>query len=162
MNEHITHIQRHSRLGLWTSVATVIAAGLFLWLSPRQFVQNAYTCQWMLVAGALLAIGTVSMALLAIRKRIPHLRQSEGLDTKLGGYASHVRHLYRSLAASIIILCLMAVVSGQSILLILAIVTTMILILSYPNIYKLKADLGLTDQEMRHLFGEKYFDNDSQ
>ena len=42
---------------------------------------------------------------------------------------------------------------GLIMLLMLLFVT---LVLCYPNMYKLKADTGLTEDEMKQIFGEKY------
>ncbi len=162
MNKHIERIQRSSKLGLWSSVALAIASGLFVWISPWQFRQNATVANGMLIAGAILAVGAVSMALLVIRKRIPQLRLTDNLDPKLQGYADHIHHLYSSLAIVVAALCAMTVLSGQSTLLMLTLVTTLMLVLAYPNMYKIKSDLGLSGDEMRQLFGDKYLDNDAQ
>ena len=40
--------------------------------------------------------------------------------------------------------------------LMLALVSVLVLFLNYPNIYRIKVDLGLTDEEMRSLFGDQY------
>ena len=44
----------------------------------------------------------------------------------------------------------------------LAMVATLTLFLAYPNIYKLKTDLGLNDEEMRSLYGDKYMSDNAQ
>jgi hypothetical protein len=38
----------------------------------------------------------------------------------------------------------------------LAMVATLMLILAYPNIYRVKVELGLTDEEMKSLYGDQY------
>jgi hypothetical protein len=38
----------------------------------------------------------------------------------------------------------------------LSMVATLTLFLAYPNIYKVKVDLGLTDEEMKSLYGDRY------
>ncbi|MDY6372548.1 MAG: hypothetical protein SPL12_09695 [Bacteroidales bacterium] len=162
MKQYIKEIERWSRLCLWGSVALVIATALFVWLSPWQITQNATVGRWMLISGSVLAVLAVSMALLTIRKRIPQLRQAEGLETKLAGYAQHVRSLYLSLGAVVLALCVITVLSNQSVLLMLTMVTTMMLFPAYPNMYKVKVDLGLTDEEMRELYGEKYISDAQQ
>jgi hypothetical protein len=162
MNRHITHIERYSKLGLWGSVALTIAAALFVWLSPWHFMQSASVGRWMLVSGSVLAVLAVSMALLVIRKRIPQLRQADSLEIKLSGYAQHVRTLYLSMLGVVALLCVLTVLCGESVLLMLTIVTTMMLFPAYPNLYKVKVDLGLTADEMRSLYGERYIDNEAQ
>ena len=44
-------------------------------------------------------------------------------------------------------------------LLLLLVITLM---LQYPNMYKIRADLGLFDEEMRHLFGDAYISDRSE
>lgn len=150
-------IKRSAQLGLWGSVAVVILASVFLYASPWRFsAQSEYTRHWMLVVGSVLAVLSLSMAFLVIRKQVPRLRQADGLETKLTGYANHIRSLFLSILTVVVILCLMTVVSGQNVLLMLAMVTVLMLILAYPNIYKVKVDLGLTDEEMSSIYGDLY------
>lgn len=155
--KEIDIIKRTSQIGLWGSVLVVILAGLFLYASPWRFsAQSEYVNRWMLIAGSVLAVLSLSMALLVIRKQVPRLRQAETLETKLTGYASHVRSLFLSIFAVVTVICLMVILSGQNVLLMLSMVTVLTLFLAYPNMYKVKVDLGLTDEEMRTLFGDRY------
>lgn len=162
MNKYITDIERYSKLGLWGSVGLTLATALFVWLCPWHFLQNASVGRWMLISGSILAVLAVSMALLVIRKRIPQLRQADSLETKLSGYAQHVRTLYLSMLGVVALLCLLTVLCGLSVLLMLTIVTTLMLFPAYPNLYKVKVDLGLTADEMRSLYGERYIDHEAQ
>lgn len=150
-------IKRNSQIGLWCSVTVVILVSLFLYASPWRFpMQTDYVNRWMLIAGSVLAVLSMSMALLVIRKQVPRLRQAETLEAKLSGYAAHVRSLFLSIFAVVVILSLMTLVTGQNVLLMLTMVTVLMLFLAYPNIYKMKVDLGLTDEEMKTLFGDRY------
>ena len=110
----------------------------------------------MLIAGSVLAILAVSMSLLTVRKQLPRLRQADDLATKLSGYASHITSFYRSIFVVVLILCALTLLSGRNVLLPLTMVTTLMLFLAYPNIYRMKVLLGLTDEEMRSLFGDEY------
>lgn len=150
-------IKRNAQLGLWGSAAVVILTSLFLYASPWRFpAQSDYVNRWMLVAGSVLAVLSLSMALLVIRKQVPRLRQTEGLQAKLAGYAGHIHSLYFSILAVVVVLCAMTLISNQNVLLMLAMVTVLMLILAYPNIYKVKVDLGLSDEEMSSLYGDRY------
>ena len=152
-------IRRTSAIGLWGAVAIVVLTAAFL-LSPYTFRASEYTARWMLIAGSVLAVLAVSMVLLTVRKHVPELRQSEGLEKKLAGYASHVQSLYLSMLAVVAVVCAFVVLSGQNMLLMLAIITVLMLFLNYPNMYRLKVDLGLGDDEMRLLFGDRYIAGD--
>jgi hypothetical protein len=150
-------IKRNAQLGLWGSAAVVILTSLFLYASPWRFpAQSDYVNRWMLVAGSVLAVLSLSMALLVIRKQVPRLRQTEGLQAKLAGYAGYIHSLYFSILAVVVVLCAMTLISNQNVLLMLAMVTVLMLILAYPNIYKVKVDLGLSDEEMSSLYGDRY------
>ena len=58
--------------------------------------------------------------------------------------------------AVVFIICLFMVLSNQKVLLMLAMVSVLTLFLTYPNIYRIKVELGLTDEEMKTLFGDRY------
>lgn len=152
----IKKIRRYSQTGLWGSMAVVILSAFFLYVSPVPFTQTTQVGRWMLIAGSVLAVLAVSMSLLTIRKQIPRLRQAESIEAKLTGYASHIRSLYLTMFAVVFIICLFMVLSNQRVLLMLALVSVLTLFLAYPNIYRLKVELGLSDEEMSQLFGDKY------
>ena len=84
------------------------------------------------------------------------MRQAETLEAKLSGYAQHIRSLYISMFVVVALICCFMVLSAQNVLLMLAMVATLMLFLAYPNIYRIKVDLGLTDEEMKSLFGDRY------
>ena len=110
----------------------------------------------MLIVGSVLAVLAMSMSLLVIRKQIPSLRQADTLEQKLSGYAQHIRSLYISMLLVVALICTFMVLSAQNVLLMLAMVATLMLFLAYPNIYRMKVELGLTDEEMKALFGDSY------
>lgn len=162
MNKHIKTIQRASRIGLWGSVAVVVLTVLFIYLSPYRFYPSDYTARWMLVAGSVLAVLAVSMTLLTVRRQVPRLRQTEALGDKLAGYAAHVRSLYLTMFGVVVLLCAFTLFSARNVLLMLTLVSVLVLFLDYPNIYRIKVDLGLTDEEMRALFGDRYISDHEQ
>lgn len=156
MNEYVKTIRRSANIGLWGSVGVVIFAAFYQLVSPWRFYPSQYTARWMLIVGSILAVLAMSMSLLVIRKQIPSLRQADTLDQKLGGYAQHIRSLYISMLVVVTLICVFMVLSAQNVLLMLAMVATLMLFLAYPNIYRMKVELGLTDEEMKALFGDRY------
>lgn len=156
MNKYIKTIQRASRIGLWGSVGVVILTVVFIYASRYRFYPSEYTARWMVIAGTVLAVLAVSMTLLTVRRQVPRMRQLERLEEKLQSYASHVRSLYMTMLAVVLLLCALTLFSAHNVLLMLAMVCTLVLFLNYPNIYRIKVDLGLTDDEMRALFGDRY------
>lgn len=160
MNDYLKTIHRSSVVGLWGSVAAVIIAALFHFLSPYRFYPPVATSRWMLIAGSVLAVLAVSASLMVVRKQIPALRQNESLEAKLSGYAQHIKSLYVNMLAVVVIIAALSVLSVQNVLLMLAIVSVLMLFLAYPNIYRIKSDLGLTDDDARTLFGDSYISDD--
>lgn len=158
MKKHTQAIRRHSRIGLWGSVGVIILTVAFIY-SPWTFRPSAYSSRWMLIAGAVLAVLAVSMVLLSARRTVPRLRQEENMEKKLSGYAYYVREIYITLLVVIAILCCFTLLSGRPVLLMLAMVSALVLFLNYPNIYRVKVDLGLTDDEMKQLYGDEYVDD---
>lgn len=162
MEKYIKTIRRSANTGLWVSVAVVILSAFYTLVSRYRFYPSQYTARWMLVAGSVLAVLAVSMALLVIRKRIPALRQAESLEAKLAGYAQHIRSLYMTMMVVVALICIFMVLSAQNVLLMLAMVATLMLFLSYPNIYRMKVELGLQNDEMKMLFGDRYIPDDKE
>ena len=154
--DYTRQIKRSAAIGLWGSAAAVILTALFPYVSPWRFYPTRHTATWMLIAGSVLAVLAMGMALLVIRRQIPALRQSESLDAKLSGYAQHIRSLYTTMLAVVVLICVFTVLSAQTVMLMLAMVATLMLILAYPNIYRVKVELGLTDEEMKSLYGDQY------
>ena len=162
MKQQIATIKRASAIGLWGAVGTVIVAAAFV-LGPYRFApQSPYVTNWMLVAGTVLAVLAIAMAMMVVRRRIPLMRQCEQLEKKVEDYAQHVRSLYLSMLVVVVVVCVLMVLSSQSVLLMLAMVATMLLFLNYPNMYRVKVDLGLTDEEMSLLYGDKYIPTNEQ
>lgn len=152
MQEYIKNIKRNAAIGLWGSVGVVIVAAVLTYaLHP-----SVGGTSWMVVAGTVLAVLAVSMMMLSVRRQIPRLRQSEGLENKLKGYATHVRELYMTMLSVVVILCVFTFASGRTVLLMLAMVSTLVLFLNYPNIYRIKIDLGMTDDVAKKVFGDRY------
>ena len=162
MNIHLRIIQRVSRICLWGSVAAVLLTVVFIYASPYRFYPSEHTARWMLIAGTVLAVLAVSMSLLTVRRQVPSLRQIDGVGIKLVGYAAHIRSLYKTMFAVVVILCALTLLSARNVLLMLAIVSVLLLFLNYPNMYRIKVDLGLTDDEMRQLFGDRYIGSNAQ
>ncbi len=156
MNNHLKTIRLSSAVGLWGSVAAVIIAALFHYLSPYRFYPSASTSRWMLVAGSVLAVLAVSASLLVVRKQIPALRQTESLEYRLSGYANHIKSLYFNMLSVVVVISVLTVLSAQNVLLMLAIVSVLMLFLAYPNIYRIKSDLGMSDDEAHAVFGDRF------
>lgn len=161
MEKNVKTIKRSSRTGLWVTVGAVILTAAFL-LTPFVFRLSEYHARWMLVSGVVLAVLAVSMTLLTVRRRVPQMRQLDTLEEKLDAYAQYVRSVFYTMVAVVVILCVFVILSGNSVLLMLAMVSTLVLFLNFPNIYRIKVDLGLSDDEMRSLFGEKYISGNDQ
>lgn len=156
MEKQLKKLQRNAAFGLWGSVALTLIVILLMWLSDYRFYPSAALSKWLLVSGCVMAVLIISSILLTIRKRIPVLRQMDQLETKLPQYVDMMSTIYRCTFSVVLIECVIAVISANNVLLMFVILLVLTLILSFPNMYKLKSDLGLSDEQMTALYGEKY------
>ena len=155
MKDLIRKIRRTANWGLYGSIAVVLVAVIFHFSPWHITYQSAQVSRWMLISGAILSVLAVAMALLTIRKTTPRLRQLDSLEAKMQGYSTYISNLYRGSLAIVIIECVLIVLMSDTSLLMITILV-LLLFLSYPNMYKMKNDLGLTDDEMTSLFGSTY------
>ncbi|MBR1799617.1 MAG: hypothetical protein IJ761_06980 [Bacteroidales bacterium] len=158
----VKKIRNTAAAGLWTSVGVMLLTVLFYYASPYKFTLGEYGNKWALVAATVLAVLSVSMVLLTVRKRVPQLRQTDSIDEKLQGYAAHIKSVYVSMAAVVCVVCGCSILSSSNVLIMLGMVCVLVLFLNYPNIYRIKVDLGLDDETMRSLFGENYIPDEPQ
>ena len=156
MKDLIRKIRRTANWGLYGSIAVVLVAVIFHFSPWHITYQSAQVSRWMLISGAILSVLAVAMALLTIRKTTPRLRQLDSLEAKMQGYSTYISNLYRGSLAIVIIECVLIVLMSDTSLLMITILLVLLLFLSYPNMYKMKNDLGLTDDEMTALFGSNY------
>lgn len=156
MKDLIRKIRRTANWGLYGSIAVVLVAIIFHFSPWHITYQSAQVSRWMLISGAILSVLAVTMALLTIRKTTPRLRQLDSLEAKMQGYSTYISNLYRGSLAIVIIECVLIVLMSDTSLLMITILLVLLLFLSYPNMYKMKNDLGLNDGEMKSLFGDAY------
>ena len=152
----IKKIRRSANVGLYGSIAVVLLAVAFHFSPFHISYQSPQVARWMLISGTILAVLAVVMMLLIIRKTTPSLRQLDNVDDKIKGYCSYISNLYTSSLVIVVIECLLIVLMSDTSLLMVTILMVLVLFISYPNMYKMKHDLGLTDDEMKFLFGEAY------
>ena len=164
----IKQIHRASYTGLIASLVVALAAILFVSQSPYAFtlrigqMTDLEIFRWGMYIGCAIAVIDLSLALLAIRRRIPRLRQLSQLDEKLKGYASMVKNLYYGTLAAVVALSLIIALTGNTRLIMFLLIIVLTLFLAFPNMYKMKVDLGLDDETMKSLFGDSYIpDNQS-
>ena len=150
-NPLILKIRRSANIGLYGSVGVAILTVAFHFL-PWQFNQSAIVIRWMLIAGSVLAVLAVVMVLLMIRKTTPRIRQMESLDEKLKAYTEYISNLYYGTLSIVVMECLLIVLMGDTSLLMVTLILVLLLFLSYPNMYKIKSDLGLLQEEFNALF----------
>lgn len=154
--ELIRKTRRTANWGLYGSVGAVILTIIFHFSPFHITYQQPQVAKWMLISGIILAVLAVAMDLMVIRRTTPRLRQLDSLDNKLNSYAAYISNLYSGTLAIVIIECVLIVLMSDTRLLMITILLVLLLFLSYPNMYKMKNDLGLNDEEMKGLFGDAY------
>lgn len=159
-NQYIKKIRQSANIGLYGSLLLCICvvAEHFLdrhvWV--REITTNDYTRQLFLIIGLVLAVGTIAYALFAMRKGAPRLRQTDGVEAKLKGYDRLIATVYYLSLFTVLIVGAIIVITHENRLIMLLMLLFVTLVLCYPNMYKIKADTGMNDDEMKELFGEEY------
>lgn len=156
MKETIKKLRRSANVGLYGSIAVILLAVIFHFSPYHITYQSPQVTRWMLIAGTILAVLAIVMMLLTVRKTTPSLRQLDSLDEKIKGYHDYITNLYRSTFAIVVIECILIILMSDTVLLMVTILMVLVLFISYPNMYKMKNDLGLTDEQMKSLFGDDY------
>jgi len=98
----------------------------------------------------------IALILFSMRKQMPRLRQLDDIDERLSRYASMVQSGYLITLFVTLLVAAVVVITHENTLIMLMLLLGLTLMLNYPNMYKIRADLGLLDDEMRSLFGDAY------
>lgn len=159
MNE-IKKIRTAANIGLYGSLLLCIATVAEYYLSKyvwvREITTNDYTRRLFLMVGLVLAVGEIAMALFTMRKQTPRLRQMDTVDEKLSAYRRLVGTIYYSSLFVVLIVSAIIVITHENTMIMLLLLLFVTLVINYPNMYKMKADMGLLDDEMAALFGNDY------
>ena len=162
MSNHITRIRRAANIGLYGTLLfiglTVAAHYLDRYLWERTIVTNDYTRQLLVITGLVFAVVTIAASLYTSRQQLPRLRQLDDLQERLRRYATLVRSQFLLTLFVTLLLSAVIIITHDNVLIMLQILLFLTLALSYPNMYKIKADVGLLDDEMKQLFGDQYQD----
>lgn len=156
----IKSIRRAANIGFYGSLffaALTIAEHFFaeyVWV--KTIVASEYTHKLFLSVGLIFAVADIAAILFMLRNQLPKLRQLDSLEEKLLRYTSIVRTIYFMTLFVVILVSAVIIVLNENTLIMLLLLMVVMLMLAYPNMYKIKADLGLLDEEMTELFGDKY------
>ncbi|MBQ0016172.1 MAG: hypothetical protein KBT04_04245 [Bacteroidales bacterium] len=149
-------ITRMANIGLYGSIGITLITLAFYYLCEYRFYINNHSFRWILIAGAVLAVADVSIVLLNIKKQPSRIRQLDNLTGKVESYLSLVQAIYRTTLGVVVAECAIIILIHDTRLLMLIIIMVLMMILCYPNMYKVKVDLALDDDEMKRLYGDKY------
>ena len=159
-NRYIKKIRNAANIGLYGSllICICVVAEHFLdkYLWVREITTNDYTHRLFLIVGLVLAVSSIAYVLFAMRKGVPRLRQTDGVENKLSGYAKLIGNTYYLSLFSVIVVGAIVVILRENTLIMLLLLLFLLMMLNYPNMYKMKVDLGLDDDEMTELFGSSY------
>ena len=160
LNTDIKSIRRAANFGLWGSLLLVAVAVIEHYLSRyvwvREIVANDFTKHKLLIIGLIVIVSDIVAVLFTIRKDIPRLRQLDSVGVKLQRYKSLVKTIYLGTFIVVMLVCAIIIVTHENTLIMVLLLLFVTLMLNFPNMYKMKSDLGLNDDEMTSLFGDQY------
>lgn len=156
----IRKLRRSANIGLYGTLLIVLLTIVEHYLSNyvwvRQIVANEYTRHLLLMVGLIVSVVDIALILFSMRKQMPRLRQLEDIDDRLTRYASIVQNGYLITLFVSLFVAAIVVITHENTLIMLMLLLGLTLMLNYPNMYKIRADLGLLDDDMRRLFGNDY------
>ncbi|MBQ9639359.1 MAG: hypothetical protein IJV22_07380 [Bacteroidales bacterium] len=157
-SNYLKRIRTSSNIGLFGTLLAVATVAILHYVLPWKAAPNAYTAMWLLSISSALAVADVMLTLHIIRRRIPHIRQAAELEFKLREYARCVATIYWMNLMVALVECAIVLLLNEMALLMILLLMVVMLFMAFPNMYKIKIDLGLDDVQMRLLFGERYVD----
>jgi len=156
----IRKLRRSANIGLYGTLLIVLLTIVEHYLSNyvwvRQIVANEYTRHLLLMVGLIVSVVDIALILFSMRKQMPRLRQLEDIDDRLTRYASIVQNGYLITLFVSMFVAAIVVITHENTLIMLMLLLGLTLMLNYPNMYKIRADLGLLDDDMLRLFGNDY------
>lgn len=158
--DDIVKIRRAANIGLYGSlllcIATVAEHYLAKYVWAREITANDYTRHLFVAAGLVITVVTIAAVLSAMRRQTRRLRQKDSVEERLSTYRSLVSAVYYMSLAVVALVSFFIVATHENTMIMLLMLLFVTLVLNYPNMYKMKSDMGLTDDDMKQLFGDKY------
>lgn len=152
----IKKIRNISLFGLIGSLALVVVAILFKYLSRYAFYQNPQVFQTLTLTASVLVVIDLIVVMSGLRKKTPKLKDAQSLEAKLLGYFGILKATNVLTFVTVLLVSAIIILTGNYNLLMLPMLLVVTLFFTYPNMYKIKVDLDLSDEEMQGLFGDQY------
>lgn len=156
MHHYIHSIKVASNVGLWVSLGVSLTTILFFFVGNYRFYATNEVFKMGLIVGTLLVLVTAMLILVAVRKSLPQMRALSEVEEKFRQYCGHIQRVYYGSMAVILVECAITLFTYNRNLIMFIIILMLMLFMSFPNIYRIKVDLALTDQQMKDIFGDEY------
>ncbi len=156
MNNYLHSIKVASNVGLWVSLGVSMATILFFFVSDYRFYATDEVFKMGLIVGTLLVLVAAMLILVSVRKSLPQMRVLPNVEEKFRQYSGHIQRTYYGSMAVILAECAITLFTYNRNLIMFIIILMLMLFMSFPNIYRIKVDLALTDQQMQDIFGNEY------
>ena len=158
--QHVRLLQRSAAIGVIGSMVAIVAAiGEYFWeqqLWDKTITASDGAKHSMLLMAILLVIAQWLIYTRLFRTTLKKLPQLEDIATRLLVYRKATKTLSLTTLISVFLLSAIVIMSGIRLLLALALLQWMVLIINYPNMYRIKAEANLDEETMKRLFGAKY------
>lgn len=156
MTRYTKSIRLWANWGLIGSLVIVAIAILFKYLSPMVFRQTDIVYSNLTIACSVIAIADM-VVILSSAKKTKRLAQADTpLEARLQRYAQMVRSNSLLTLCATLVVSAIIILTGNFSLLMLDMMLVLMLFFTYPNMYRIKAELDLNDDQMTTLFGDQY------
>ncbi|MCR4829484.1 MAG: hypothetical protein K5864_08485 [Bacteroidales bacterium] len=155
----IKKIRRSAAAGFYGTMLAIVAAITLHYMDDRIIVISATeaTQRSLLLIGIVLVIAQWVIYARLYRTTLRDLPQLKQSEQRLSIYAKAVSIFYFCTFVICILLSFIVVFSDNMILLLFPLLLFMLLLMHYPNMYRIKVEAGLDDSEMKELYGNKYY-----
>lgn len=147
---------RSASIGLFGSIGAALIVIIFYYASPYRFYISNNAANYLFYGGVALAVLVIAMALMTVRKKPRQIRTIDDINERITNYAAMVRSLYSTTFATNVILSVIILLCHNNALLMFVIITVLLQFMTYPNMYKVKVDAGLTHEQMHEIYGDAY------
>lgn len=159
MQNYIKQIKRSSAIGLYCSIAIAMAVILFVLVSKHRFYMDNGSFHRFLLMGLVVAVVDISAVLFGVRKQIPKFKKLPSVEEKLRSYASLTSQIYYGSLIAVVVVSAVVVLSNSTQLIMLLMLMVLDLFFVFPNMYKIKMDLGLDNTTMKQLYGDAFVED---
>lgn len=138
------------------SIIVSLLTILSFYVGDYRFYPDNHTFQLLTYAGLAAAVLEGAWMMYFSRGEIARIRKIDNEFDRLASYRKAYSRQYVIAFLAECVVCACIVLSYNRAIIMVLLVLTMVMVVLFPNMYKAKNDLSLSDETMKSVFGDKY------